>query len=134
MSKKPELHPALLRKINLVRSAMSAAGMPMVQAGSLGGVRTDEQQNTLYQIGRSRPGKIVTNADGKKVRSNHQVSDDGFGHAVDCAFLVNDMITWEVPDSWWEAYGSLCKAVGLRWGIKIGDWIDRPHAELPKTG
>jgi peptidoglycan L-alanyl-D-glutamate endopeptidase CwlK len=132
MPKTSELHPVLVRRIALVHDAMRAAGMPMRITD---GVRTAEMQAALYQIGRSKPGTIVTNADGVKVKSKHQPhEDDGYGHAVDSAFVVGNSVTWDVPDSWWEAYGALCRAVGLRWGIKIGTWIDRPHAELPQVG
>lgn len=122
-----KLHPELKKRIEKVLTAMESLGFPMkiVQ-----GVRTSEYQNTLYQIGRrgKQGEKIVTNADGFNVKSNHQKKADGFGHAVDCAFIVNNEVVWDdnLP---WETYGSCCKAVGLRWGIKIGDWIDRPHAE-----
>ena len=47
------------------------------------GARTAEEQFALYQIGRSKPGRIVTNCDGKKFKSNHQIKSDGYGHAVD---------------------------------------------------
>ena len=130
MPNKPELHPVLVRRINIVLAAMTVANMPMRVTD---GVRTAEQQHALYQVGRrGKPGeKIVTKADGYRVKSNHQVHDDGYGHAVDCAFIVGDGLSWTVPDTWWAAYGALCRAAGLRWGIKINDWIDRPHAELP---
>lgn len=124
----PEVHPVLLRKIKVVLAAMAVADMPMVVTPNP--VRTAETQHALYQQGRTKPGKIVTNADGYKTKSNHQVKADGYGHAVDCHFVVNGIPTWDVPDAWWAAYGALCRAVGLRWGIRIGEWIDRPHAEL----
>ena len=47
------------------------------------GARTAEEQNALYQIGRTRAGSIVTKADGYKNKSNHQIKSDGYGHAVD---------------------------------------------------
>jgi putative secretion activating protein len=47
------------------------------------GARTAEEQNALYQKGRSKPGPKVTNCDGYKAKSNHQIKADGFGHAVD---------------------------------------------------
>jgi peptidoglycan LD-endopeptidase CwlK len=122
------VHPVLLRRLQFVLDGMAAAGMPMMITD---GARTVEVQQALYQIGRSKPGKIVTNADGVHVKSNHQLKDDGLGHAVDCCFLVDGKPIWSVPDTWWEAYGALAKAVGLRWGIHVGDWIDRPHVELP---
>ena len=85
----------------------------------------------MYQIGRSKAGKIVTRADGYNQKSNHQAKDDGFGHAIDCAFVVNGRLTWDVPDPWWAAYGALAVAVGLIWG---GNWksiVDEAHVELP---
>lgn len=123
-----DVHPVLMRRLGLVLDGMKAAGMPMKMTD---GVRTAEVQNALYQIGRTKPGKIVTNADGYTVKSNHQIHSDGLGHAVDCCFLVNGKPTWDVDDKWWSAYGALAQAVGLKWGIKISSWIDRPHVELP---
>ncbi len=37
------------------------------------GARTAKEQNALYQIGRTRAGNKVTNADGYKNKSNHQI-------------------------------------------------------------
>src|SRR3990172_11482048 len=116
------LNQKLLVKINLVIKGMTAAGMPMKITD---GYRTAKQQNALYKIGRTKPGKIITNADGYIKLSNHQS-----GNAVDCCFLINGKPNWDdVPDSWWTAYGALCIAVGLKWGIKINGWIDRTHTE-----
>ena len=56
------------------------------------GVRTAEYQNSLYQQGRTKPGKIVTNCDGIKNKSNHQAKADGYGHAIDifvCGIVEN---------------------------------------------
>ena len=56
------------------------------------GARTAEEQNALYQLGRSKPGRKVTNCDGYKAKSNHQIKSDGFGHAVDifpCGIVEN---------------------------------------------
>jgi hypothetical protein len=123
------LHPDLVAKINRVLAGMSAIGFPMkiVQ-----GLRTVEEQQKLYAQGRTITGKIVTDADGVKVRSNHQAGPDGLGRAVDCAFLGSDPFSDSLP---WSLYGAACEAVGLVWGggTKAG-WHgqDRPHAQLPK--
>lgn len=121
------LHPTLLTKLDRVLAAMAALGFPMeiVQ-----GVRTAEQQQALYAQGRTVPGKTVTNCDGVAKKSNHQPAADGYGHAVDCAFVVDGRVTWDGP---WAAYGANAVAVGLVWG---GNWkaiLDRPHVELPKS-
>nr|WP_051314480.1 M15 family metallopeptidase [Leptotrichia sp. oral taxon 215] len=47
------------------------------------GARTAEEQFALYQKGRTKPGPKVTNCDGYKAKSNHQIKSDGYGHAVD---------------------------------------------------
>lgn len=119
------LHPVLVRRLLKVHEAMLAIGYPMLLTD---GARTVEQQQALYAIGRSKPGKIVTNADGVKVLSNHQIRE-GYGLAADCCFLIDGHPSWD-DDLPWQAYGELARAVGLRWGIKVGDWIDRPHVEL----
>ena len=123
------VHPILLERIDKVHLAMKAIGYPMMLTD---GVRSAEVQHELWRQGRDKPGKIVTNCDGFDKKSNHQVKDDGFGHAVDSCFLdPNGLPTWNEQYPW-KAYGELCKAVGLKHGIKLSsDTIDWPHAELP---
>lgn len=116
-----QVHPELLKKIDLVLRAMEVLGHPMkiVQ-----GVRTTAEQQALFAQGRTKPGPRVTNADGVRHKSNHQIRD-GWGWAVDCAFKGPDPFAEHHP---WGLYGEAVKAVGLNWG---GSWVtpDRPHAE-----
>ncbi len=95
------------------------------------GVRTAEEQNKLYQQGRTVPGKIVTNCDGYKIKSNHQTKDDGLGHAGDIAVLINNKITWE--EKYYKEIAMsariLMRKYNIEWG---GDWRnfkDLPHFE-----
>jgi len=89
------------------------------------GTRTVGEQNEIYAQGRTKPGKIVSNAKGGESAHN-------FGLAFDFAF--GDALgrpTWPENAPWAEAaaYG---KALGLEWG---GDWKsfkDRPHLEMPE--
>lgn len=127
------VHPTLVERITRIMTAMELLGHPMLVTD---GVRTAARQAELYAQGRTKPGKIVTYADGVHKKSNHQARVDGYGHAVDCCFLVD--IDGDGPDdpSWsekhpWELYGAMARALGLTWG---GDWQsfkDRPHVELP---
>lgn len=95
------------------------------------GIRTAEEQNKLYRQGRTEPGAIVTNCDGYKNKSNHQIKNDGYGHAGDIAILVNNKITWE-EKYYCEVANSareLMKKYNVEWG---GDWKsfkDLPHFE-----
>jgi peptidoglycan LD-endopeptidase CwlK len=119
------IHPALRSKISQVLQAMAVLGYPMKVVQ---GVRSAAQQQALYAQGRTLPGPKVTNCDGTVTRSNHQVHPaDGYGHAVDCAFLVGDPFGETQP---WPLYGAAVKAVGLIWGGSWTSFQDRPHAEL----
>lgn len=127
MNKLDGVHPVLTDKVTRILSALAELGVPMLVTD---GVRTEAQQRALFAQGRTKPGRIVTNADGVKVKSNHQAKSDGYGHAVDCCFLVNGKPSWDAKLPW-RLYGEAAKALGLKWG---GDWKsfkDLPHVELP---
>lgn len=102
------------------------------------GLRTAEYQNQLYQQGRTKPGKKVTNCDGYKYKSNHQAKSDGFGHAIDFAIYnpsIDGKIEWD-NTSKYKAVADHLKKIAEENGIKIewgGDWKrfkDYPHIEL----
>jgi len=123
------VHPKLAARARQIQMTMTGLGFVMIVTD---GVRTVEEQQKLYAQGRTAPGKIVTNADGVRNKSNHQVKADGFGHAVDMTFLDrNGRPSWDESYPW-ALYGELAKALGLKWG---GDWTspDRPHIELPEV-
>ena len=112
---------------------MQRLGHPMIVTD---GLRTAAQQRALFAQGRTRPGAIVTNADGDFKRSNHQPRLTGpyagFGCAADLTFLDADgRPSWAITHPW-AIYGEQARALGLVWG---GDWRsfkDRPHVELPQ--
>jgi hypothetical protein len=120
------VHPRLVEAVKRICYAMHDLGLQMLITD---GARTVEMQRALYAKGRTTAGAIVTNADGVTKRSNHQVKADGFGHAVDCCFLVDGKPSWDekLP---WALYGEMAKSQGLVWG---GSWkfVDKPHIELP---
>jgi len=123
------LHPQLRDGVPKILAAMAALGFPMMVTDAL---RTTEEQRVLYAKGRTQPGAIVTNADGVAKTSNHQAQADGFGHAVDCCFVVNGRASWDARLPW-KAYGALAEALGFSWG---GNWQrlhDLPHIELVDT-
>lgn len=126
-SKLDLVNGTLAYKIRQVLNAMLALGYSMVVVQ---GLRTAEYQHELWLQGRDAAGniidtkKVVTNADGVKIKSNHQS-----GRAVDCAFLdENGKVTFDdkMP---WALYGAMGKVIGLKWG---GDFSfrDLDHLEL----
>lgn len=95
------------------------------------GIRTAKEQNKLYQQGRTTPGKIVTNCDGYKIKSNHQIKSDGLGHAGDIAVLINNRITWN--ENYYKEVAMTARILMQKYNVEWGgDWKnfkDLPHFE-----
>lgn len=88
--------------------------------------RTVAEQQKLYAQGRTTPGAIVTQIDGVRKKSNHNLSP---ARAIDVAVLIQGKITWN--EASYAPLGELAKRYGLVWG---GSWVgfkDMPHLELP---
>lgn len=87
------------------------------------GYRSKAEQDALYAQGRTKPGKIVTNAKGGQ--SNHN-----FGIAVDfCLTNEAGTIANYTVNSDWRRVAAIAKSMGFAWG---GDWkgfVDNPHLE-----
>lgn len=84
-------------------------------------LRTFEEQDLLYQKGRTRPGPKVTNA--KAGSSYHN-----YGLAIDFCLEVNGKLVWKVNKDWMTVV-NIFKEHGFTWG---GDWksfTDNPHLE-----
>lgn len=82
------------------------------------GVRTAEEQNRLYQKGRTAPGTKVTNVDGYKLKSNHQIKYDGLGYAADIGVLVTEKVIEKVKENGKEVEKEIEKT------IYKGSWRD----------
>jgi peptidoglycan LD-endopeptidase CwlK len=87
----------------------------------ISGLRTYDEQNALYAQGRTKPGRVVTNARGGY--SNHN-----FGIAFDIGVFDGASYVPESPR--YKAVGALGAELGLEWG---GNWKtikDEPHFQL----
>ena len=74
--------------------------------------RDNESQEALYEQGRTRPGKIVTNAKPGESWHNYRC-------AIDIVPLVNGKPNWDGSDPIWERIGELGEQAGLEWA---GRW------------
>jgi peptidoglycan L-alanyl-D-glutamate endopeptidase CwlK len=129
------VHLGLQARIRRILMAMAAAGFAM---RVVYGVRTDAEQQALYQQGRALPGKIVTMKDGIHTRSNHQTHSDGYSWAVDCCFLDDPQLPG-TEEMWsanrpWALYGALGESLGLVWGGRWHAPVDLAHLEVPAGG
>ena len=96
-------------------------------------LRTFKEQDELFALGRTKPGKKVTNAKGGQSYHN-------YGLAFDIVLLVDtnadgkfDKASWETNVDFdkdgradWLEVVTICKRYGWEWG---GDWkfTDMPH-------
>ncbi|ASW76451.1 hypothetical protein IQ37_15185 [Chryseobacterium piperi] len=123
---------------NLVRLIKESITNSPVDFTVVEGVRTLKRQQELFAQGRTRPGKRVTNADGVRNKSNHQVKPDGFGHAVDIYpfFLGQVQVNHRDTIKNLKLISDHIKATAKRLEIPItwgGDWrrpYDPPHFQL----
>lgn len=84
------------------------------------GLRTIEEQNELYAQGRTKLGKIVTNAKGGDSYHN-------YGLAIDFALMNPDgSISWNVDEKW-KRVAQIGKSLGFEWGGDWKDFKDYPH-------
>ena len=105
----------------LARALIESAAAIGIAIKVISGTRSYEEQNALYEQGRSKSGRIVTNARGGY--SNHN-----FGIAFDIGVFEGGRYIDESPA--YKAVGALGKQLGLEWG---GDWKsiqDEPHFGL----
>lgn len=105
----------------LARAIIESAAAIGIAIKIISGTRTYDEQNALYEQGRTKPGRIVTNARGGY--SNHN-----FGIAFDIGVFEGGRHIEETPA--YKAVGALGLKLGLEWG---GNWKtiqDEPHFQL----
>lgn len=92
------------------------------------GRRTMEEQKELYAQGRTKPGKIVTNA--KPGSSAHN-----YGLAADLAPCKEGSsldIDWNAGSKIWQKMADAAKKLGLTAGFYFTTIKDSPHVECPE--
>lgn len=129
---------------NLIKIMQAAITKSPYDFRITAGARTAEEQNALYQIGRTRAGSIVTKADGYRNKSNHQIKSDGYGHAVDIFVCgkydengnyVKFTTAEGYDDKKIREVANHIKATAKNLGLNIewgGDWkfYDSPHFQV----
>lgn len=116
---KQGLDPEFRARLEVFQDRLNQVG---IKVKLVSGYRSIQEQNRLYSLGRTRPGRKVTNARGGYSWHN-------FGLAADYAFVVGGQLTWSGP---WSVFGRIARECGLEWG---GDWKkfpDRPHVQWRK--
>jgi len=125
MSDISQLHPDLQVKVAKLKSLCEDKNLK-IGIGEC--VRTVAEQDNLYAQGRTKPGKIVTNAKGSTYSSMHQ-----WGVAFD--FYRNDgKGAFYDGDGFFSKVGQIGQSIGLEWGGSWKSIVDKPHFQLSGWG
>ena len=116
-----DLAPAFRGRFTAWKDACDALGLDILITCTL---RSKAEQDALYALGRTKPGKKVTNA-----QAGH--SAHNFGLALDFVPLENGKPVWLESHDAWRRAGNLAAPYGLEWA---GNWVtfrEYPHIQVP---
>lgn len=114
------MHPFLAAEVLLLMNDIEPELPDNVMIRVTYGLRTFEEQDVLYQQGRTKPGRIVTKA--KAGQSMHN-----YGMAFDFCLLIDGKVSWNIDSNWLKVIEHFEKngyESGHRWKFK-----DSPHIQ-----
>jgi peptidoglycan L-alanyl-D-glutamate endopeptidase CwlK len=113
-----KLHPAIRElATNFINSVKDGLDIKLRVTQSL---RTYAEQDDLYAQGRTKPGRIVTNAKGG-------FSWHNFGLALDVVEILDGQANWQTD---WEEIARVGIGLGFSWGGNFKSFKDKPHFEI----
>jgi peptidoglycan L-alanyl-D-glutamate endopeptidase CwlK len=108
---KEDLLPAVKRKRDALVTLCASHGVPIRVTS---GFRSFAEQDALYAQGRTKPGQIVTKAQGGQSLHNYGVAFD----------------VWPTGVQDWDTIGKCGESLGLEWGGRWTSFVDKPHFQL----
>lgn len=124
MTRLESLEPAFRLQVEqLIQATNAVTGRRwLVTAGR----RTMVEQRAIYAQGRTKPGKVVSNAP-------PGFSAHNFGLAADLAPMMEygNQIDWEAPREMWKQMADIAVELGLTAGFYFRTIFDAPHVEHP---
>lgn len=123
-----KLHPSVREEMIKIVNECNVALTSKAKIRITQGLRTIEEQNQLYAIGRTLSGKKVTNAKGGQSVHN-------YGFAVDiCLIIDNKIASWDTVKDWdndkvadWYECVKIFAKYGWDWGGNWKKMKDLPH-------
>lgn len=113
-----DLHPYVAKLAVELKAACALEGVEFIFTQTL---RDVEYQNELYAQGRTKPGKIVSNARGGYSMHN-------FGLAFDVVPVDGSkQPVWDAKSPLWARIGQIGQSLGLEWGGAWKSFKDLPH-------
>jgi len=125
-----DLSHDMMRMATVHKQLCKAKGIELLIYCTL---RSNEEQDALYEIGRTKSGKIVTNA--RAGQSAHNPDEFGKSHAYDCCPMISGKPMWDEKHPSWKIAGHCGEEAGLIWsGRWSGKLKETCHFQNPKWG
>lgn len=120
-----KLHPNIRNYVLIIYNEILKTGISIRITNTL---RTFKEQDDLYALGRTKPGKIVTHAKGGESYHN-------YGLAIDfCLLISNKEVSWNRDldlnndgQKDWDQVVKIFKKYGWVWGGDFHRFKDYPH-------
>lgn len=126
-----DLNPRLRGIFVRFNDAMIKAGIDFIVTCTY---RNNFDQQAAFDQGRTKPGRVVTNA--RPGESKHNAVDKSgkpASLAFDIVIMEHGKADWDIGNPKWKIAGRLGKSVGLEWA---GDWKsfrEYPHFQLKES-
>ena len=125
-----KLHPSVREEVAQIIVACDIALTGKAKVRITQGLRTFEEQDALYAVGRTKPGKKVTQAKGGQSIHN-------YGFAVDICLIIDGKVaSWDTYKDWdndkiadWYECVKIFANNGWDWGGNWKKFKDLPHFE-----
>lgn len=125
-----DLHPQMQSMVTRFLANARAAGIDLLVTCTY---RSNEEQAALYAIGRTKPGRIVTNAKPGKSSHNNTLAGKPAALAVDVVPLRDGKPVWSASDPVWKRVGEIGEKVGLEWAGRWTTFREYPHFQHPQA-
>ena len=125
-----DLHPLMQPMVTRFLANARAAGIDLLVTCTY---RSNEEQAALYAIGRTKPGRIVTNAKPGRSTHNNTLNGKPAALAVDVVPLRDGKPVWSASDPVWKRVGEIGEKVGLEWAGRWTTFREFPHFQHPQA-
>lgn len=128
-----DLHPQMQPMVTRFLANARAAGIDLLVTCTY---RSNEEQAALYAIGRTKPGRIVTNAKPGRSTHNNTLNGKPAALAVDVVPLRGGKPVWGTAGAdgaLWRQVGELGEKVGLEWAGRWTTFREYPHFQHPQA-
>jgi D-alanyl-D-alanine carboxypeptidase. len=120
-----DLHPGLATRWSAAAAEFKTTHPDLPTVFLTQTYRNVTDQMADYAKGRTKPGKVVTNAKAGQSLHNYYPA-----LAFDIAFKKGNTLYWDV--SLFRKFATIAKRLGLEWGGGWPNFKDNPHFQPPK--